>query len=51
VGGWAVNATTAASCNIAPDFIITAPQPYVILRNDQVAEQWYKKVSIREIQP
>jgi predicted small secreted protein len=50
-GGWAVDASAAASCGIPPDYIITSPQPLVILRNDQIAEQWYKKVSIREIQP
>jgi hypothetical protein len=50
-GGWAVDATTAASCKIPPDLIITAPQPFIILRSDQAAEQWYKNVSIREIEP
>jgi hypothetical protein len=51
VGGWAIDAATAATCNIAPDHIISYAQPLVILRNDQIGEQWYKKVSIREIQP
>jgi hypothetical protein len=50
-GGWAIDAAAAASCGIAPDHIITDAQPLVILRNDQISEQWYKKVSIREIQP
>ncbi len=50
-GGWSVDAATAASCGIPPDFVITAPQPLVILRNDSITEQWYKKASIREIRP
>ncbi len=50
-GGWAISSTTAASCKIPADYIITAAQPLVILRNDMISEQWYKKVSIREIQP
>ncbi len=50
-GGWAVDATTAASCKIPTDYIITPPQAFIVLRNDQVGEQWYKKVSIREIRP
>jgi hypothetical protein len=50
-GGWAVDPATAASCGIPADYIITAPQPFVVIRNDEIAEQWYKKVSIREIRP
>jgi hypothetical protein len=50
-GGWAVDAATAASCKIAPDHIITTPAPLVILRNELIAEGWYKKVTIREIAP
>ena len=33
-GGWAISSTTAASCKIPADYIITAAQPLVILRND-----------------
>jgi hypothetical protein len=50
-GGWSIDAAAAASCRIPADYIITEAQPLVILRNDSISEQWYKKVSIREIQP
>jgi len=50
-GGWAVSSSAAASCGIAPDHIILEPGPYVVLRNDDIADQRYKKVSIREILP
>jgi hypothetical protein len=50
-GGWAIDAAAAASCRIPADYIITEAQPLVILRNDAVTEQWFKKVTIREIQP
>jgi hypothetical protein len=50
-GGWAIDAAAAASCKIPADYIITGAQPFVILRNDSISEQRYKKVSIREIQP
>jgi hypothetical protein len=50
-GGWSVDPAVAASCNVPPDHLITTPQPLVILRNDLISEQWYKKVTLREIQP
>lgn len=50
-GGWGIDASVAATCRIPPDLIITTPAPYVILRDDGVAEQRLKKVSIREIRP
>lgn len=50
-GGWSIDPTVAASCDVPPDYIITTPQPLIILRNDLVTEEWFKKVTIREIQP
>jgi hypothetical protein len=50
-GGWSVDPAVAASCSVPPDYIITTSEPFVIVRSDGVAEQWYKKFTIREIQP
>jgi hypothetical protein len=50
-GGWAVDPAVAASCKVPPDHILTGSEPYVILRGDGVTEQWFKKISIREIRP
>jgi hypothetical protein len=50
-GGWSVDPAIAASCNVPSDYIITTSEPFVILRSDGVTEQWYKKVTIREIRP
>jgi len=50
-GGWSIDEEEAASCKIAPDHRITTPQPFVVIRNDGVREQWLKKLTIREIQP
>lgn len=50
-GGWSIDPSIAASCNIAPDHIITTPEPYIVLRNDNIEDQRYKKVSVREIAP
>jgi hypothetical protein len=50
-GGWAVDPAVAASCKVPPDHILTRGEPYVILRGDAVTEQWFKKISIREIRP
>ncbi|MGI5862037.1 MAG: HYR domain-containing protein, partial [Myxococcales bacterium] len=48
-GGWSIDAAAAASCNIPPDQQITWPAPFVIVRNDKISDQRYKKMSIREI--
>jgi hypothetical protein len=50
-GGWAIERAVAAACGVPPDHLITTPQPLVIVRNDHVSEQWYKKITIREIAP
>jgi hypothetical protein len=50
-GGWSISSTVAASCAIPADYRITTPQPVVIIRNSNIAEQWYKKATLREIQP
>ncbi|WP_108067169.1 hypothetical protein [Vitiosangium sp. GDMCC 1.1324] len=50
-GGWSIPPEVAATCRIAPDQRITTPEPFIILRNQDIREQWYKKVTIREIQP
>jgi hypothetical protein len=50
-GGWSVDPAVAASCNVAPDHIITTREPFVIVRSDGVAEQRYKKFTVREIRP
>jgi hypothetical protein len=50
-GGWGIDPTVAATCKIAADHRITRPEPFVILRSHGIREQWYKKVSVREIQP
>jgi hypothetical protein len=50
-GGWSVDPAIAASCNVPSDYIITTQAPFVIVRSDGVAEQWYKKFTVREISP
>lgn len=50
-GGWSIPLEVARSCRIAPDQRITTPEPFIILRNHGIREQWYKKLTIREIQP
>jgi hypothetical protein len=50
-GAWGIDPAIAVSCAIAPDHIITTPEPVVILRSDGIVEQWLKKVTIREIDP
>lgn len=50
-GGWSISPTVAASCAIPADHRITTPQPVVIIRNNNIAEHWYKKATLREIQP
>jgi hypothetical protein len=50
-GGWSISPRVAASCAIPSDHRITTPQPVVIIRNSNIVEQWYKKVTLREIQP
>ncbi|MFY0566944.1 discoidin domain-containing protein [Archangium lansingense] len=51
VGGWSISPSVAASCAIPADFRITTPQPIFIIRNSNIAEQWYKKATLREIVP
>lgn len=51
VGGWSISPTVAASCAIPADYRITTPQPLFIIRNSNIAEQWYKKATLREIVP
>lgn len=50
-GGWAVSAAVAESCQIPADKIITEPGAIINLRNDAIVEQWFKKLSVREINP
>jgi hypothetical protein len=50
-GGWSIPPEEARSCRIAPDQRITTPEPFIILRNHGIREQWYKKLTVREIQP
>ncbi len=50
-GGWSINPRVAATCGIPADHRITTPQPFIILRNDKVREQWLKKLTVREITP
>jgi hypothetical protein len=50
-GNWSIDAEVAATCGIPADFRITTPQPLFIIRNDNIVEQWYKKATLREIQP
>jgi hypothetical protein len=50
-GGWSIDPAIAASCGVPADHLITDGAPFVILRGDRVAEQWYKKFTIREIRP
>lgn len=50
-GGWSIDPAIAASCGVAADHLITDGAPFVIVRGDRVAEQWYKKFTIREIRP
>ena len=50
-GGWGIDPAVAATCGLPYDLVITSPGPFVILRNDKVAEQWLKKLTIREIRP
>jgi hypothetical protein len=50
-GNWSIDAGVAATCGIPADFRITDPQPMFIIRNSNIVEQWYKKATLREIQP
>lgn len=50
-GGWSINPRVAVTCGIPADHRITSPQPFIILRNDKVREQWLKKLTVREIVP
>jgi hypothetical protein len=50
-GGWSIPLEVAITCRIAPDQRITTPEPFIILRNEGIREQWYKKLTVREIQP
>jgi hypothetical protein len=50
-GGWGISPEVAATCRIAADQRLTRPEPLIILRNHGIREQWYKKATIREIQP
>lgn len=50
-GGWSIPPRIAATCGIPADHRITTPQPFIILRNDKVREQWLKKLTVREIVP
>lgn len=50
-GGWSVDPAIAASCGVPSDYIITTREPFVIVRSDGVTEQWYKKLTVREIRP
>lgn len=50
-GGWSIPPKVAATCGIPADHLITTPQPFIILRNDKVREQWLKKLTVREILP
>ncbi|HEX8440380.1 hypothetical protein [Archangium sp.] len=50
-GGWSIPAEVAATCRIRADQRLTAPEPFIILRGHGIREQWYKKATVREIQP
>jgi hypothetical protein len=50
-GGWSISPKVAATCGIPADHRITTPQPFIILRNEKVREQWLKKLTVREVVP
>ncbi len=50
-GGWSIPPQVAATCQIASDQRLTEPEPLIILRGHDIREQWFKKATIREIQP
>ena len=50
-GGWSIPPLVAATCQIPSDQRLTAPEPLIILRGHGIREQWFKKATIREIQP
>lgn len=50
-GGWSIDADIAGSCGIPPDLVVNTPQPFIIVRAEHATEQWYRSLSVREIEP